>query len=130
MSETRFEIKSWDEKPYFEGKDKSKLTRAVIKKTYTGDIDGEGTLEYLMAYNPDGSAHFVGIERIEGKVGTRSGSFVLSHEGTFHAGVVKSDFKVVAGFAAAGLHGLAGSGSFTTGHSMTVPIAFNYRFEN
>ena len=38
----RFSIKSWDEKPYSEGKDLPKMTRASVDKTFTGDIDGEG----------------------------------------------------------------------------------------
>ena len=38
----RFSIKSWDEKPYSEGEDLPKMTRASVEKTFTGDIDGEG----------------------------------------------------------------------------------------
>ena len=55
----RFAIKSWDEKPYSEGKDVPKLTRASVVKTFTGDIEGEGRVEYLMMYRGDGSATFV-----------------------------------------------------------------------
>ena len=130
MSKSEFEINSWDEKPYFEGKDGSKLTRASIAKSYVGDINGSGALDYLMAYNPDGSAHFVGMEQIEGKIGTKSGSFVLSHEGIFREGVASSSFKVIKGSATAGLIGLSGEGSFSTGHAKTVPIDFKYSFEN
>jgi len=41
----RFAIKSWDEKPYSEGADLPRLTRASVDKTYTGDIDAEGHVE-------------------------------------------------------------------------------------
>src|SRR5258706_7809276 len=34
----RFTIKSWDEKPYGEGPDLPKLTRAAVTKIFTGDI--------------------------------------------------------------------------------------------
>jgi hypothetical protein len=37
-----------------------------VTKSFSGDIEGEGTLEYLMAYREDGSASFVGLERVEG----------------------------------------------------------------
>jgi hypothetical protein len=47
-----FSIKSWDEKPYSEGKDLPKMTRASVDKTFTGDIDGEGHVEYVMMYPP------------------------------------------------------------------------------
>ena len=69
MEETanaRFSIKRWDEKPYSEGGDLPKMTRASVDKTFTGDIDGEGHVEYVMVYRDDGTAVFVGLERITG----------------------------------------------------------------
>lgn len=130
MVKSEFKITSWDEKPYFEGENNVKLTRAVITKSYAGDISGTGALDYLMAYNPDGSAWFVGIERIEGKIGTKTGSFILSHEGTFQKGVASSSFKVIEGSATAELRGLSGTGGFSTGHSRSVPIDFKYVIEH
>jgi len=82
----RFSIKSWDEKPYSEGKDLPKMTRASVDKTFTGDIDGEGHVEYVMAYRSDGTAAFVGLERITGRIAGRSGSFVLQRTGVFEGG--------------------------------------------
>ena len=34
----RFAIQSWDEKPYSEGQDLPRLTRASVSKTFSGDI--------------------------------------------------------------------------------------------
>jgi uncharacterized protein DUF3224 len=65
----RFAIKSWDEKPYGEGEDRPRLVRASVAKTYTGDIEGEGQVEYVMMYRNDGSAAFVGLERVVGRIG-------------------------------------------------------------
>jgi len=68
----RFAIKNWEEKPYSEGAGLPKMTRAAVTKSFTGDIAGESHVEYLMMYRSDGSAAFVGHERIVGKVaGTR-----------------------------------------------------------
>ena len=61
-SNGRFAIKRWDEKPYSEGEGQPKLTRASVSKTYTGDLKGEGQVEYLMMYRSDGSASFVGLD--------------------------------------------------------------------
>src|SRR5437016_1488421 len=66
VANSRFTIKSWDEKPYSEGQDLPKLTRAAVTKSFTGDIAGEGHVEYLMMYRGDGSATFVGLERSSG----------------------------------------------------------------
>jgi hypothetical protein len=68
----RFAIKSWDEKPYSESQDQPRLTRASVTKTYTGDIEGDGQVEYLMMYRADGSAAFVGLERVVGRIDLRA----------------------------------------------------------
>jgi hypothetical protein len=77
-----FQIKSWDETPYLELPDAGKLTRAHVVYTYEGDIQGEGTMEYLMVYPAQSNASFAGLEYVVGRVGDRSGSFVLQHTGT------------------------------------------------
>src|SRR5436190_14784628 len=82
-----FALNAWDEKPYNEMNGLPKLTRVSVTKSYQGDIKGEGKLEYLMMYRDDGSASFIGLERVVGSVGGRSGSFVLQHGGTFEGGV-------------------------------------------
>ncbi len=92
-----FEVKSWDEQPYQEFEGGTKLTRASVTTSYHGDIEGEGTLEYLMFYGEDGSASFVGLERVVGRVGNRSGSFVLRHSGAYEGGTAKATYVVVPG---------------------------------
>ena len=77
---TNFSITGWDEAPYDEEEASSKLTRATISKSFSGDLEGEAKTEYLMMHRADGTATFVGLERITGKIGERSGSFVMRHE--------------------------------------------------
>ena len=85
-AKAKFKVKSWDEKPYDEIEDGPKLTRATVAKSYSGDIEGDGTVEYLMIHREDGSASFVGLERVVGAIGDRQGSFVLQHSGSFEGG--------------------------------------------
>ena len=122
----RFAIKSWDEKPYSEGEDRPKLTRATVTKTYTGDIEGEGHVEYLMMYRSDGSATFVGLERIDGRLGGTAGTFVLQRTGVFENGQAKESYFVIRGSATAGLQGLVGDGSSAVGHGMEHPFTLSY----
>lgn len=95
VARSTFEIKNWDEKPYAEMAGASKLTRVSVVKVYKGDIEGEGQLGYLMAYGHDGSASFVGIERLIGQVGDKHGNFVFQHVGVFKDGIAKSTWSVV-----------------------------------
>ncbi len=124
-----FALNAWDEKPYNEMNGLPKLTRASVTKTYQGDITGEGTLEYLMMYRDDGSASFIGLERVVGSVGGRSGSFVLQHSGTFKGGVATVTLLVVPGSGTGDLCGLLGNGEFAVGHQQPYPITLDYDFE-
>jgi hypothetical protein len=122
----RFAIKSWDEKPYSEGQDLPRLTRASVTKTYTGDIEGEAHVEYLMMYRGDGSAAFVGLERVAGQIGGKTGTFVLQRTGVFEGGQAKESYSVIPGSATGGLKGLLGDGSSAVGHGMEHPFTLNY----
>ena len=104
----RFAIKSWDETAYSEGQDLPRLTRAKVTKTFTGDIEGEGQVEYLMMYRGDGSATFVGLERFVGRIGGRTGTFVLERSGVFENGQAKESYSVIPGSATGELQGLRG----------------------
>lgn len=122
----RFAIKSWDEKPCSEGEDRPKLARASVAKSYTGDIEGDGQVEYLMMYRSDGSAAFVGLERVVGRIGGRTGTFVLQRTGVFEGGLAKESYSVVPGSATGELQGLAGEGSSAVGHGMEHPFTLGY----
>jgi hypothetical protein len=83
---SNFKIDHWDERPYHEDGGGGKLTRARVTQTFTGDIEGHGEVEWLMCYRPDSTADFVGLQRIVGEIGRRSGSLVLETRGTFDGG--------------------------------------------
>jgi hypothetical protein len=125
----RFSIKSWDEKPYSEGKDLPKMTRASVDKTFTGDIDGEGHVEYVMMYRSDGTAAFVGLERITGRLAGRNGSFVLQRTGVFEDGQAKESYSVVIGSGTGELRSLRGEGTCSLGHAANYPFALNYELD-
>lgn len=122
----RFAIKSWDEKPYSEGPDLPKLTKAAVFKSFTGDLDGEGRAEYLMMYASDGSASFVGLERISGRLEGRSGTFVLQRTGVFESGLAKESYSVVPGSGTGELRGLRGEGTSSLSHADDYPFTLNY----
>jgi hypothetical protein len=122
----QFAIKTWDEKPYSEGPELPKLTRASVTKTFTGDIEAEGSVEYLMMYRGDGSATFVGLERVVGRIDGKSGTFVLQRSGVFEGGLAKESYSVVPGSATGELRGLQGEGTTAVGHGMEHPFALDY----
>jgi hypothetical protein len=129
MKETangHFTISAWDEKPYSEGQDLPRLTRAHVTKSFTGDLEGTGDVEYLMMYRPDGSATFVGLERIVGRLCGKAGSFVLQRIGVFEGGQARESYSVIPGSGTAELAGLSGEGSSALGHATEHPFALHY----
>jgi hypothetical protein len=98
-----------------------------VSKTFTGDIEGEGQVEYLMMYRGDGSATFVGLERVSGRIGGRSGTFVLQRTGVFEGGQARETYAVVPGSGTGELAGLLGEGSSAVGHGSEHPFTLTYQ---
>ena len=73
----KYEPSAYDERP--EG---PALTRIHVEESFSGDITGDGLVEFLQAAGPDGSASFVGIERVTGELAGRRGTFLLQDAGT------------------------------------------------
>ena len=126
-----FKVTHWDEQPYHETPAEGKLTRAHVTYSYEGDIEGEGTVEYLMAYPLADATRFVGLERVVGRLSGRSGSFVLRHDGTAGAdGGIEDHIFVVPGSGTGELSGLRGEGTVVlSGHAESYPITLNYDVE-
>jgi hypothetical protein len=110
--QTTFTVDDWNERPVLEADGTSKVTQATVAKTYTGGVEGSSTTEWLMAYADDGTASFVGLERITGRVGDDDGSVVLRHVGTFEDGAAVAELEVVAGSGTGALTGVRGGGDF------------------
>ena len=125
----RFEIKNWDEKPYDEVEGEAKLTHAVVTVAYTGDIEGEGKVEFLMTYGEDSSASFISQERVTGRIGDRTGSFVLQGSGTYTGGMARSEFHVVPGSGSGGLRGLRGKGQYSAAKGMFADYTLDYSID-
>jgi len=126
VANATFKNQSWDETPYPEREGEPKQTRVTQKKTFEGDIEGEGTVEYLMIYRTDGTAVFVGFEVVTGRIGDRSGTFVLQHSGSYEGGTAKASWHVVPGSGTGELEGLSGKGGFASAHAEEYPMTLEY----
>ena len=120
----KFEVTSWDETPFDERTGVAKLTEALVEKNYTGDVEATSTTKWLMAYAPDKTATFIGLERIRGTFVGKHGSLVLQHVGTFAGGSADADLTVVSGTDE--LKTVSGSGTFKAdpAGSITLELTF------
>src|SRR5919201_2592412 len=78
-----FEIRGWDEKTYQELPNGGKLSEAKVTQKFSGDIVGDGSVVWLMAYPRKDRARFVGIQHVTGTLGGKKGSFVFETTGEF-----------------------------------------------
>jgi hypothetical protein len=121
-----FEIKGWDEETYQELVGEGKLTRASVKQAFSGDIEGAGSVEWLMCYRDQGQARFVGLQHVDGRLGDRSGSFVVETVGTFDGMEAKGSWNVVPDSGTDELSGLSGEGEFLAPLKSTPSVELNY----
>ncbi len=129
-----FAVTGWDEKTW-DGQAASavqgeKLTQARVTYTYSGDLDAHSLLEYLMAYRADGTGVYTGLERVEGSLLGRAGSFILEISGTFDANGVRGEAVVVPNSGSGALQGLSGYAHVDlAGHQEKYPILFELDLE-
>lgn len=88
----------------------SLLARMAIDKTIHGELVATTAGQMLSAMTATkGSAGYVAIERVQGSLQGRQGSFVLQHTGTMNRGVPSLSVSVVPDSGTGDLVGLAGN---------------------
>lgn len=123
------EVKTYDDRPYDEPGEGPSLHRISVTETFSGDIAGEGHVEFLQAVRRDGSASFVGLERVAGTLAGRAGAFLLQDQGTLVDQLVSGQWFVVPGSGSGALAGLRGEGGFTAQLGQSAQITLDYWFE-
>jgi Protein of unknown function (DUF3224) len=123
------EVKTYLPSPFDEIADGPALVEIQVTETFSGDIQGEGTVRFIQAARRDGSATFVGIERVRGSVAGRQGTFLLQDSGTLAGKEVNGTWFVVPGSGTGELTGLRGDGGFKAQLGENATIWLDYYFE-
>jgi Protein of unknown function (DUF3224) len=121
-----FKVESWDEDQVQEGLDGRKLTHAVVKQSIAGDATGTGLAHWLMAYRPDGTADYLGLQQVEAHIGDRSGTFVCSSRGTFDGATAEGTLEILAGSGTGDFDGMSGSATFSAPHGDAATVTLEY----
>jgi len=122
-----FEITGMSEDAYREVEGGVRLTRAKGTQRFTGDIEGDGSVEWLMCYSPDGTARFLGLQEITGSIGGRAGSFVVEATGDHDGMRSKGTWSVIPGSGTGALAGISGEGGFEAPSGPNASYSFEYR---
>jgi hypothetical protein len=124
----KINVRSYDPQRYGESGDGPALSRIHVEEQFLGDIEGEGVAEFLQAQMADGSASFVGMERVAGSIHGRRGTFLLQDHGTLNGTQVSGHWFVIPDSASGELVGLRGEGGFTAQLGEGADISLDYWF--
>jgi Protein of unknown function (DUF3224) len=90
--------------------DDAPLARMSIDKRFHGDLDATSKGEMLSAGSPTrGSAGYVAIEKVTGRLHGREGTFTLQHSATMNRGVPSLSITVIPDSGTGALAGISGS---------------------
>ena len=125
---TRLNIASWDEVPAREYDDGSKVTRAAVTLDQGEDGLTGGTFDSVMYYRPDGTSSYVTVMQLNASLEGRSGSFVLTGDGTFDGTTASGTSQVVAGSGTGDLAGITGTCTSVSTHAdyPFMPLTLTY----
>lgn len=121
-----FDVKVVPQKPDTQIARAANLSRLTIDKRFHGDLEGASKGEMLaLQTDVKGSAGYVALERVTGKLAGKQGSFVLQHSATMHKGEADAKITVVPDSATGELAGLTGKMVITVAEDG----AHNYEFD-
>jgi Protein of unknown function (DUF3224) len=126
-----FDVKITPQKPDTQIARAANLGRLTIDKRYHGDLEAIAKGEMLAAQTEvKGSAGYVALERVSGKLKGRSGSFVLQHNGTMNRGKAELAVTVVPDSGAGELRGLSGKMKILIAPDGAHSYEFDFKIES
>ena len=125
-----FDVKVVPQKPDTQVARAANIGRLTIDKRFHGDLEAISKGEMLATQTEmKGSAGYVAMERVTGKLKGRTGSFVLQHSATMTRGTPASSITVVPDSGTGELRGIAGKMSITVAADGAHSYEFEFRFE-
>lgn len=104
------------------------VARFDLAKTFSGDLQAAGTGLMLSGGDPqEGSAGYVAIETVAGRLGGRSGEFALQQFGTMQGGAQVLHYEVVPGSGRGELATITGTLQLTIDADGTHHYVLEYR---
>jgi hypothetical protein len=125
-----FDVKVVPQKPDTQIARAANLSRLTIDKRFHGDLEGTSKGEMLaLQTDTKGSAGYVALERITGKLNGQQGSFVLQHSATMTRGEPDAKITVVPDSATGELAGLSGKMVITVAEDGAHHYVFEFKLD-
>ena len=118
-AKSKYTVQKWEERTAQQVSAETKTTKASVEYAFTGDLEGNGIVEYLMFYKKfdekdphKATADYVGLIVFQGRVGGKTGSFVLEDVGVFENGTASSRLRILSGSGTGELKQIQGTGNY------------------
>jgi predicted flavoprotein YhiN len=126
-----FDVKVTPQKPDTQVARAANLSRLTIDKRFHGDLEGISKGEMLaLQTDTKGSAGYVALERVTGKLKGLSGSFVLQHSATMSRGEAAAQISVVPDSGTGELRGLSGKMHISVGTDGAHAYEFDFKIDS
>jgi hypothetical protein len=125
-AEGTFEVLNGGEQAYHEALDDVRLAHASGNQRFSGSIEGDGSIEWLMCYLPAGGARMVGLQRIEGTLDGRRGTFMIDAVGDHDGKASTAAWHIIDGSGTKDLAGISGEGGFDASGGKIVSYYLEY----
>lgn len=124
-----FDVLTGDETEIEESGDGVRLTHASGTQRFSGSIEGDGSVDWLMCYVGEGDARLVGLQRISGTIDGRTGTVVIDAVGHHHGTASNARWHVVEGTGTGELAGIRGVGGIDAPGGPTVSYRLDYEID-
>ncbi|MGI5274548.1 DUF3224 domain-containing protein [Nonomuraea sp. CA-218870] len=125
-----FDTADWNAEPPLEERDGVSLGRVTMTKKFHGALDATSTVHLTIVTTPvEESKAYVAVERVEGTLDGRSGSFVLLHGATSDRGGQSLVVSVAPDSATGELRGLRGDMDIRIAPDGSHSYVFDYTLE-
>jgi hypothetical protein len=125
-----FDVKVVPQKPDTQVARAANLSRLTIDKRFHGDLEGTSKGEMLaLQTDVKGSAGYVALERVTGKLSGKQGSFVLQHSATMYKGDADAKITVIPDSATGELAGLSGKMVITVAEDGGHHYEFEFKLD-
>ena len=121
-----YEMSEWNEETLLNKEPPKKCTRVKAPGVFSGQMSGSGQTHYLINYVSEKTGPFTGYTFFEGKIGNRSGSFVLADEGIFDPEAATTKWTIVKGSGTNELKGISGTGGFRASTGLKMSFELDY----
>ncbi|MGW0805088.1 DUF3224 domain-containing protein [Nonomuraea sp. NPDC002799] len=123
-----FDTADWNAQPAFSDRDGVQLGLVTMSKTFHGDLTGTSVVHLMVAATEvEDSRSYVALERVEGTLAGRPGSFALQHNAVSDRSEQSLTITVVPDSGTGELRGLRGEMDIIVAPDGGHSYVFDYR---